>query len=78
MKCKSCFLQIFSPIVVFYVVRDWRDYFWTSNFSYRPDLGKIKKNRTDLAVNLGEDLYRFLFLKILNLFIKRLQFLYFL
>lgn len=77
MKCKSCFLQIFSSIVVYYVV-DWMDHFWTSKFSCRPDLGKIKKNRKDLAVDLGEDLYRFLFLKILNFFIKCLQFLYFL
>ena len=73
MKCKSCFLQIFSSIVVYYVV-DWIDHFWTSKFSCRPDLGKIKKNRKDLAVDLGEDLYRFLFLKILNFFIKCLQF----
>ena len=70
MKCK----QIFSSIVVFYGVRD----FWTSKFSRRPDLGKIKKNRKDLAADLGEDLYRFLLLKILNFFIKCLQFLYFL
>ena len=41
-------------------------------------MGKIKKNRKDLAADLGEDLYRFLFLKILNFFIKCLQFLYFL